>query len=54
MADRKSLPSWPLKAQVIPVGIADVQLLHAVVRDLGLLHSNAARTEVSVRRICWR
>src|SRR2546425_13196965 len=45
------LRRWPLKAKVIPVGIADVQLLHAVVRDLGLLHSNAARTEVSVRRI---
>jgi len=41
----------PLKAQVMPVGISDVQLLHAVVRDLGLLRSNTTRAQVGVRRI---
>ena len=48
---RNSPRSWPLKAQVIPVGIAEIQLLHAIMRDFGLLRCDAARTEVSMRRI---
>src|SRR5437016_3627932 len=46
-----SLRRRPLKTQAIPVGIADVQLLHAVGRDFGLFHRNATRTETAVRRI---
>src|SRR5882762_11263448 len=34
----------PLETQVITVGIMEVQLLHAVVSDFGLIRNNAARS----------
>src|SRR5262245_5927088 len=41
----------PLKAQKVSVGIADIQLLHAVGRDFRWLHINPTRFQMTIRRI---
>jgi hypothetical protein len=43
--------SRPLKAQVAPVRIAHVQLLHAIGRDSWFFRIHAARLQVRVHRI---
>src|SRR2546429_10021429 len=47
----EGLLGWPLEAHAISVRIVEIQLLHAIVRDLGLFQSKAAPGQVNVRYI---
>src|SRR5205807_3825056 len=46
----EGLLGWPLEAHAISVRIVEIQLLHAIVRDLRLFQSKAAPGQVNVRR----
>jgi hypothetical protein len=48
---RHWLSRWPLKAEVIPIRIRNVQLLHAVVGDDRLLHSDPLGVKILARGI---
>src|SRR3979490_750975 len=47
----KLLRNWPLKAQVISVRIANIELLHAIGRAFWLSHILGTRPKMSIRRI---